>query len=61
MKRVLLSVIWILTATVICSAQTSFYFPQVADGIQSDGISWKTTLFVTNPAVVGTANAAVTI
>ena len=27
MKRVLLSVIWILTATVICSAQTSFYFP----------------------------------
>ena len=51
MKRVLFSLVWILSATVICSAQTTFYFPQVADGIQSDGISWKTTIFITNTGV----------
>jgi hypothetical protein len=26
-----------------------FYFPQVADGIQADGVSWKTTIFLANP------------
>src|SRR5262245_16495704 len=51
MKRVLFSLVWILSATVICSAQTTFYFPQVADGIQSDGILWKTTIFITNTGV----------
>lgn len=37
----------------------TFYFPQVADGFQADGISWKTTIFITNPA--GTSTAAGTI
>ena len=61
MKRVLLTLTWILAATVICSAQTTFYFPQIADGIQVDGITWKTTIFITNPAAAGSpaANGAI--
>jgi hypothetical protein len=61
MKRVLLTLVWILIATVICSAQTTLYFPQVANGIQSDGVSWKTTLFITNTAAANASNSNVTI
>lgn len=61
MKRVLLTLVWILTATVVCSAQKTFYFPQIADGIQTDGVSWKTTLFITNTAAANASNGDVTI
>jgi hypothetical protein len=61
MKRVLFSLVWIFTATVICSAQTTFYFPQIADGIQADGISWKTTIFITNPGAAGAPPVDVTM
>src|SRR2546426_7420576 len=61
MKRVFLTLFWILTATALCSAQTTFYFPQIADGIQGGGFSWKTTLFITNPAAAGTAATTVQI
>jgi len=61
MKRVVWTLFWILTATVICSAQSTFYFPQIADGVQGGGVTWKTTVFITNPAAVGTASTAVQI
>src|SRR5262249_46130558 len=33
---------------------TTFYFPQVADGVTA-AVSWKTTIFITNPAAVGSS------
>jgi hypothetical protein len=36
---------------------TTFYFPQVADGVQDAVVSWKTTIFITNPAAVGSSPA----
>jgi len=60
MKRIPLILFWILTATLVCSAQTTFYYPHVADGVQSGGTSWKTTIFLTNPAASGTASGTIT-
>jgi hypothetical protein len=60
MKRILLTLVWILTATVVCSAQTTFYFPHVADGLLLNTFRWKTTIFLTNPASSGTASGTVT-
>src|SRR5262245_49172111 len=57
MKRVVLTLAWILTATVICSAQTTFYYPHVVNGVLG-GVVWKTTIFLTNPAAAGTALAS---
>jgi hypothetical protein len=50
MKRFTLVVFWVITAAVLASAQTSGYFPQIADGVQGGGITWKMTIYVTNPA-----------
>jgi hypothetical protein len=61
MKRFSLTVFWVLTATVLSFAQTTAYFPQIADGVQGGGITWRTTIFVTNPAPAGASPAAVTI
>ena len=33
MKRVLLIVAWMLGTTLLASAQTSFYYPHVVDGV----------------------------
>jgi hypothetical protein len=44
MKRVILSLVWFFAFALVCSAQTTFYFPHVADGA-----GWKTTIFLTNP------------
>src|ERR1700733_10821131 len=60
MKRVLFILFWILTATLVCSAQTTFYFPHVADGVLGGAI-WRTTIFLTNPAASGGATASGTI
>ena len=49
MKRAFCISIWILTATVVCSAQTTFYYPHVANGVLGGGV-WKTTIFLTNPS-----------
>jgi hypothetical protein len=57
MKRVFLSVAFILAASAVCSAQT-FYFPQVAIGAY-DGGSWKTTIFLSN-AMTNTASGTIT-
>ncbi len=61
MKRFLVTLVWILTAAVLASAQTTGYFPQIANGIQSDGVTWKTTIYITNPAPSGGSPAAGTI
>lgn len=47
MKRAILTTIWIFITALIASAQTTFYFPQIADGSQIDGVFWKTTIFLT--------------
>jgi len=59
MKRVLLTLTWILTATLICSAQTTFYYPHVANGVLG-AFTWKTTILLTNPASSGTASGTIT-
>lgn len=59
MKRTLWTLVWILTATMICSAQTTFYYPHVANGVLGGNI-WKTTIFLTNPASTGTASGTIT-
>jgi hypothetical protein len=61
MKRFISVVFCVLTATVLASAQTTGYFPQIADGVQGGGVTWKTTIYVTNPAPAGTSPAAVNI
>lgn len=58
MKRVFLTVLLMLVASAVCSAQT-FYFPQVAIGAFSDG-SWVTTIFLSN-ARADTASGVVTL
>ena len=58
MKRVPLIVAWMLGATLLASAQTSFFYPHVVDGVQG-GTTWKTTIFLTNPSSA-TATGAIT-
>jgi hypothetical protein len=59
MKRAFWTLLWILTATIICSAQTTFYFPHVTNGVLG-GTIWKTTIFLANPAATGTASGTIT-
>src|SRR6185503_771344 len=59
MKRVLFTLFLILTATLVCSAQT-IYFPHVSNGVQSANAIWKTTILLTNPASSGSASGSVT-
>jgi len=59
MKRVFLALIWILAATVIASAQTTFYYPHVANGVLGSFIL-KTTILLTNPASAGNASGTIT-
>jgi hypothetical protein len=58
MKRLLLIVTWMLGTTFLASAQTSFSYPHVVDGVLG-GTIWKTTIFLTNPSS-GTATGAIT-
>jgi len=48
MKRVFWIVSLILTAATLSSAQTTFYYPHIVDGVLS-GDHWRTTIFLTNP------------
>ncbi len=57
MKRTLLILIWVFSASLGASAQTTFYFPQIADGTFTGGF-WKTTIFITNPAATGASLAS---
>jgi len=61
MKYVFLPLAWILGVTITCSAQTTLYFPQVADGLQAGNIGWITVIAITNAAAPGTPAASGTI
>jgi hypothetical protein len=58
MKRILFSLVAILAISIVCSAQNTVYFPQVADGFQQGGIAWITAIVLTNTAAPGTAAAS---
>jgi len=58
MKRVFLTLVLFLTATAVASAQTTFFYPHVVDGVQGS-VSWKTTILLTNPAP-GTTSGTIT-
>jgi hypothetical protein len=58
MKRVLLIITLMLGTTLLASAQTSFFYPHVVDGVLG-GTTWKTTIFLSNPSST-TAIGAVT-
>src|SRR5262245_31961511 len=64
-RMILMTLFWtlILMAGVsgICSAQSTLYFPQIADGIQGGDLSWATAIALTNTAAIGTATASGTI
>src|SRR5215471_19699049 len=52
MKRAFFVVLWILTASMICSAQATIYFPHLANGVLGSTI-WKTTILLTNTGGAG--------
>jgi hypothetical protein len=58
MKRVLFIVAWMLSTTLLASAQTSFFYPHVVDGVLG-GTTWKTTIFLANSSSA-TATGAIT-
>jgi len=58
MKRAVWIVIWIFATTLIASAQTTFFFPHVVNGLLGN-VTWRTTILLTNPSVV-TASGAIT-
>ena len=58
MKRVFLIVAWMLGTTLLASAQTSFFYPHVVDGVLGATI-WKTTIFLANSSSA-TATGAIT-
>jgi hypothetical protein len=58
MKSVLLIAAWMLGTTLMASAQTSFYYPHVVDGVLGSTV-WKTTIFLANSSSA-TATGAIT-
>jgi hypothetical protein len=62
MKRIVLSLVFILFAAGICSAQNTYYFPQFVDGLlPATSVAWISVIAVTNPAAPGTTAASGTI
>ena len=60
MKRALFGLLLILVSSSFASAQQyTYYFPQIASGVYSDG-SWKTTIFISNSSGT-TANGVITL
>ena len=59
MKRTVLLLALIGAVSGVASAQTTFYFPQIADGTQTGGF-WTTSIFIANPTSSGTANVTIT-
>ncbi len=56
MKRVLFTIIFVLAASAIGSAQSfTYYFPQIAAGD-----SWRTTIFISNATAAGNAVGSIT-
>src|SRR5579862_3366201 len=60
LKRTLGTIIAMLVFTVICSAQSTVYFPQFVDGIQGN-VYWGSIITVTNAAAPGTPAATGTV
>ncbi len=56
MKRVFLIVAWMLGTTLLASAQTSFFYPHVVDGVLGATI-WKTTIFLANSSSANATGA----
>jgi hypothetical protein len=52
MKRILSVVVCGLVTAAICTAQSTLYFPQIAEGVQANGIQWGMIIAVTNPDTV---------
>jgi hypothetical protein len=50
MNRLSLVLLWVLFTAVVSFGQTPLYLPQLANGVQSDGVYWKTTFLITNTA-----------
>jgi hypothetical protein len=62
MKKIISSLVCMLFAAGICSAQNTLYFPQFVDGVQlAAGVGWISAIVVTNPAATGTPAASGTI
>src|SRR5215831_8193631 len=59
MKRIFFAVLWVFAASMVCSAQSTIYFPHIANGVLGSTI-WKTTILLTNPAASGTASGTIT-
>ena len=57
MKLFFSTVFWILTITAISSAQTTLYYPQIANGQQGGGISWVTWILITNSGTSPTSGS----
>src|SRR5262245_42360615 len=52
MKRSVLTLVFVLSASAVASAQTTLYFPQVANGFFGSQ-SFKTTILLANPGGAG--------
>jgi hypothetical protein len=61
MRFVWFSVLLILLVSVTSFGQNTFYYPHIVNGDLGGGLVWKTTIFLTNPAAVGTSTASGTI
>jgi len=51
-----LIVAWMLGTALLASAQTTFFYPHVVDGVLG-GATWRTTIFLTNPASTAATGA----
>jgi hypothetical protein len=60
MKRIVWSLVLVVLAASLCSAQSVLYFPQFLDGSPGQGF-WGSAISVSNPAAAGTAPASGTI
>jgi len=58
MKNASLAFVFILVMATVGFGQTTFYYPHVANGVLGGNTIWKTTIFLTNPAAIGTATAS---
>ncbi len=60
MKRIPWLMAWMLLPAGFALAQQTFYFPQIADGIQSgDNTHWHTTIFLSNQSASAVATGTV--
>ena len=63
MKRIVFAACWILGFAMISSAQSSFFFPHIANGVTGTGagaVKWVTTIYLTNPTSSTTATGTLT-